>query len=407
MHQLSFARQEESEAADVVREAMCEPWEGLSNLEKERFTGLSKDLYEISDDPAQPPEPMNPQAQGKLVEAYEARGRGDWDQALDLLRRWGKHIPPALVSYLRGTIWRAAGEPAAAAAFFEHASRLEPANENYQAVLLHTLKAADPAAAASRAEVVLQGSETNSPAVVVYAADIIFGLTKNLSDIDSLPICRRLIPVLERTLVRMEGREDIDGSALAGMVISLLATCFKDIGDTRKAYGYYSRGIQLDPTNDALLIARGILTYGADPNAIADFEQAVRLDSPLVWPYFYLAHHYLGSNRFEECRVMCERALQRPANPRVQSQLCEFLAISLTGLGYPEPVIRRAFENALRTDPSNERARRNMDRFEAALAARTAHKDWERVSESSMRKTGQQEARWDPAFDEKRKLVPA
>lgn len=407
MHQLSLAGQEESEAADVVREAMCEPWEGLSKVEKERFTGLSKDLYEISDGRVQPSEPMNPQAQGKLVEAYEARGRGDWDKALDLLRQWGKHIPPALVSYVRGTIWQGAGEPAAAAAFFEHASRLEPANQNYEAVLLHALKASDPATAVSRAELVLQESETKSPAVVVHAADIIFGDTKKLSDIDSLPIYKRLIPVLERTLVRMEGSEDIDRSALAGMVLSLLATCYKDIGDTRKAYDYYSRGIRLDPTNDALLIARGILAYGADPSAIADFEQAVGLGSPLVWPYFYLAHYFLGSNRFEECRVMCERALQREPNPRVQSELCEFLAISLAGLGYPEPVIRRAFENALRADPSNDRARRNLDRFEAALAARTAHKDWERVSESSMRKTGQQEARWDPAFDEKRKLAPA
>jgi hypothetical protein len=224
---------------------------------------------------------------------------------------------------------------------------------------------------------------------------------------DAAPIYKRLIPVLERTLVRLEAREDRDGSALAGMVFSLLATCYKDIGDARKAYGYYSRGIQLDPTNDALLVARGILNYGADPSAIADFEQAVGLGSPLVWPYLYLAHHYVGSNRFEECRVMCERGLQRPASPRVQSQLFEFLGISLAGLGYPEPIVRRAFENALRADPSNDRARRNMDRFEAALAARTTHEDWERVSESNMRKAGQQEARSDPAFDEKRKLVRA
>ena len=406
MHQFSLAGQEESEAADLVRAAMCEPWEGLSKVEKERCTGLSKDLYAISDGPVQPPEPMNPQTQAKLVEAYEARERGDWDRALELLRRWGKHIPLALISYLRGTIWRSAGEPATAAVFFGHASHLEPENENYQVVLLHALKAADPADAATRAEAILRASETKSPAVVVRAADIVFESTRKLSDADAAPIIKRLIPILESTLVRMEGREDIDGSALAGMVLILLATSSKDIGDTRKACGYYSRALQLDPTNDALLIARGILMYGADPSATADFDQAIRLGSPLVWPYFYLAHHYLANNRFEECRVMCERALHKPATARVQSELCEFLAISSTGLGYPEQVIRRAFENAIRADLSNERARRNLEKFETALTTRTAHQDWERMSESSMRKFGEQEARSNPVFYERRQPVP-
>lgn len=103
---------------------------------------------------------------------------------------------------------------------------------------------------------------------------------------------------------------------------------------------------------------------------------------------------------------MCERALHKPASTRVQSELCEFLAISLTGLGYPEQVIRRAFENAIRVDPSNERARRNMEGFETALTTRTAHGDWERMSESSMRKFSEQEARSDPDFFERRKTVP-
>ena len=38
---------------------------------------------------------------------------------------------------------------------------------------------------------------------------------------------------------------------------------------------------------------------------------------------------------------MCERGLQVPASARAQSELWEFLAISLAQLGYPEPVVRR------------------------------------------------------------------
>ena len=395
MHKFTLEGQDESEQAESLRESMNGPWEGLSTVERERITGLSRDLYEISDHPAQVPEPMNPQAQGKLNEAYEARERGEWDRALELLRRWGKYIPAPLVSYLRGTIWRAAGDAAAAVVFFEHASHLDADNENFQAVLLNALKTADPRDAAARAEVVLQNSEARGPSVVLYAADIVLGSIRGMTDLEAAPTYRRLIPILERTLARLEDQLDVDHPAPRGMALLLLATCYKEIGDTQRAYGSYSRAIQLDPANHALLAARGVLMYGTDPNSTVDFEQAIRLGSRLVWPYFYLAHHYLGNNRFEDCRSMCGRALQCPASKRVQSELYEFLAISLTHLGYPEPVIRRAFENSLRFDPSNDRARRNLERFETAVTSRAPQpKNWESRSESSLRSLAQEGNVW-------------
>ncbi len=124
--------------------------------------------------------------------------------------------------------------------------------------------------------------------------------------------------------------------------------------------------IALNPRNDEILVARGILGYDAIRTSIADFEQAIKLRSRIVWPYFYLAHHYLANSRFEECRSMCERARHMPAPVRIQSELCEFLAMSMSGLGYPESVIRRSFEEAIRLDPSNHRAQSNLKRFNAA-----------------------------------------
>ncbi|MGA2035512.1 MAG: hypothetical protein ABSG68_24960 [Thermoguttaceae bacterium] len=409
MHSLTLEGQDESEEAESLRESMNEPWEGLSDVERERVTGLSKDLYEMSDNPTRAPEPMNPQAQGKLNEAYEARERGAWDRALVLLRRWGRYLPAALISYLQGTIWRAAGDPVAAAVFFEHASQLEPDNENFQAVLLDALRTADPTLAAARAEVVLHNSEARKPVVVVCAAQIIFGTVRGMSDAEATPTYRRLIPIMERALARLEGEVDMHLPAPKGMALVLLATCCREIGDTQRAYSYYSRAIQLDPTNDALLTARGMLMYGTDPNSTADFDRAIRLGAQLVWPYYYLAHHYLANNRFEDCRLICDRALQIPASRRVQSELCEFLAISLAGLGYPEPVIRRAFENSVRVDPSNDRARRNLQRFETAVASRAPQpKNWESRSESSLRAFARKETIWpEDAWPENAPLEPS
>jgi hypothetical protein len=133
LHQLSVTGKEDSPDADAIRDATDLPWEGLSDVERERVGNLSEDLYSLVEPPPAA-QPMNPQAQAKLDEAIEAKERGEWDRALDILRGWCAYIDPALVSYLRGSIWLAAGDPGTAALFFEHASRLQPGNESYLAL---------------------------------------------------------------------------------------------------------------------------------------------------------------------------------------------------------------------------------------------------------------------------------
>jgi len=405
LHQLTLDGQDESEAADLVRESMHEHWEGLSKVEKDRLTGLSKDLYEISDQVDAPVEPSNPQTHNKIAEAYHARSRGEWDRALSLLRRWGKYIPRALLSSQRGSIWRSLGEPAASLPFVEFASRLEPENGAYQATLLYALRGVYPDEALTRAKLVLREAEANSIAGVVYAADIVLESLKDCSSIDFATDIQNVIQVVELAMYRIEDADDGEISPLYSMIYSILATSYQEIGDSRKAYEFYSRAIRLNPRDDMLLSACGILTYGTDPNATRDFEEAIRLKSNLIWPYLYLAHHHLVNNRFEECRVICEQALHKVETERIKSQIHEFLAISLTALGYPEQVIRREFENAIRLNASSERAKRNFENVETGLATRMPRRDWERVSESSMRKFGVQETRIDPDFSERRKLA--
>jgi predicted Zn-dependent protease len=125
LHQRLAAGKDDSPEADAIRDATDGPWEALTEVERNRVRNLSEDLYSL-DEPPPFAQPMNREAQAKLNEAIEARQRGEWDRALDLLRRWRAYIDPALLSYLRGTIWLEAGDPATAALFFEHASKLNP-----------------------------------------------------------------------------------------------------------------------------------------------------------------------------------------------------------------------------------------------------------------------------------------
>jgi tetratricopeptide (TPR) repeat protein len=384
LHRLMVESRDESPEADVVRDTIDGPWEALSEAERKRVSGLSEDLYSISDPPDQGPQAMNPQAQARLNDAVEARARGDWDRALELLRRWGRHVSLALVSYLRGAIWLEAGDPEAAVLFYEHAANLNPDNGNYLSIFLHTLDIVEPAEAQRRAQEILQDADNYPPVAVARAADIAFKAARSAPEAEA----KRLIPVLERTLTRIEQGDEsgVDRSSYA-MAAALLGFCHEFLGDNQAALDYYSRGLQFVPNNDGLLVARGILLYGTSPRAITDFELAIQNNSPIVWPYFYLAHHYLMSGRYEDCRVMCERATRMPASDVVKSELAEWTAISQAELGFPAELIRTAFEQSIRLDPSNDRARRNLAAFEKAVRPPRLQ-TWETRREAAVRASG-------------------
>jgi hypothetical protein len=124
LHALAVAGEDDSPEADEVRDGLEVHWRGLSDAERKRLTGLSEDLYSISSKPDLIL-PMSPEAQRRLVLALEARRKGEWDEALEVLRQTRPYLEPAVLSYLRGSIWQAAGDDATAALFLRHASESE------------------------------------------------------------------------------------------------------------------------------------------------------------------------------------------------------------------------------------------------------------------------------------------
>jgi hypothetical protein len=133
LHQMGKDGKDDSPEADSIRDALDAPWGALNKKEEERLQWLSEDLYSVSEPPAEAVQKeMNPQVQQQLNEAIEARRNREWDRALALLRRCSEYISPALLSYLRGSIWLEAGCPEAAVMFYEHASKSDPANTEYR-----------------------------------------------------------------------------------------------------------------------------------------------------------------------------------------------------------------------------------------------------------------------------------
>jgi len=383
LHRLALEGQDDSLEADAIRDATDGPWEALSETERRRVSGLSEDLYAISE-PASEADKMNPQTQANLVEAVRAREQGEWDRALELLRRWCKHVSAPVLSYLRGLVWLECGDPETAALFFGHATALEPQNGSYLAFHLHALDLVDPTEARRRSVEILQDSDDYPPFVVWRAADIEFKATRLTSESKSASGFQRLIPVLERTLTRIEEDGDGPDRSTYGATSGLLGFCQELLGNIQAAIGCYSRGLQLDPNNDGLLVARGILLYGSSPRAITDFELAVVNGTPVIFPYYCLAHHYLISRRFKDCLAMCERASRMQAPDSVMSEMAEWAAICQAESGFSAEAVRSSFDNSIRLDPSNERARRNLAAFEVALRPPVA-RPWEMPHEAAVR----------------------
>jgi hypothetical protein len=148
LHRMGKDGKDDSLEADSVRDAMDAPWNALNRTEEERAQWLSEDLYSVSEPPAATTQKeINPQAQQQLNEAMEARQSREWDRALALLRQCGEYISPALLSYLRGSIWLEAGNPDVAAMFCEYASESDPTNADYRASYMRALAESDSDAA--------------------------------------------------------------------------------------------------------------------------------------------------------------------------------------------------------------------------------------------------------------------
>lgn len=392
LHQLIKEGKDDSAEAESVRDALDAPLKALNRTEKERVQWLSEDLYSVSEPPAATTrKEMNPQAQQQLTEAIEAREGREWDRALTLLRRWREYITPALLSYLRASIWLEAGEPAVAAVFYGDAAENDPANANYRAIYLHALAETDPVAAGKLAREVLADDEKHAPVVVARAADVRFNESRSDSIAASAQVTRELISILERNMTRIENDEEAASRASAyEMTAGLLGFLHEFLGNAGAAVNCYTLGLQANPKNDGLLVARGILQYGTSPRAITDFEEAVRLGCSVVWPYLFLAHHNLTTNRFEQCRVMCEAGLRMRGSDAAKSQLEEWRAIAQAELGFPPESVRMAFEAALLWEPANERARKNQEAFEASLREHppSSRSRWEQKSVTAVRQFG-------------------
>ena len=153
LHRLIAEGQGDSEAADILRDAMDEPDRKLSHQEVARLNGLSSDLYMLS--PGHPrgfttdgeqremdhrttealhamaetrsPEPLRFALNAFREEIIAAEERGDWESVLALLRNGLlEFVPRHVIAYVRAMAYEALGHSEVALLFYSHAARTDP-----------------------------------------------------------------------------------------------------------------------------------------------------------------------------------------------------------------------------------------------------------------------------------------
>ena len=364
LHQLEREGRAETPEADDLRDSLDKPWYQLSEEECERIQGLSSDLYSINQFRASGEGDLEPEVKRKL---NEFRQKGENDNALRLLRQH-QHVAPALVAALRGGIWLELGCPAIALDFYEYAARVVPGNPIYLTQLLHAQELVNPERAIHLAEAILE-DDSWSPVVVIRAASISLETTSR----QMIPSRERLLKTIQRLKIAISQLNLTDRPLLI-LGYSLLAQCHRMLDQNYEAASYYTLALNLDPNREALLLARGILTYGETEEAIEDLSRVAHTGSSTVWPFLLLAHHALNKGDFGTAKLRCEQGLAYEAPPIVKSWLEEWLAISIAELNAADDDrVAQHFQDAMRLYPGNETARHNYGLYQGRS---TNHHTW-------------------------------
>jgi tetratricopeptide (TPR) repeat protein len=379
MHLLSRVGKFESPEAEAVRDSTEEPWDELTIAERRHIVELSADLNSLEENLDQTASDIPSQA---LQEAYEARQAGDWDRALERIRQADPRATSPIALYFRGTIWAARGLNHVATLFFDRAAALAPDSDNYRAAALNALAQSNPSDAIGQAEQILVQAEDSGLRSLVVALAVVFSDSIGRSPEERSGIRKRLIPLLEKALSRLE--EKREAPILRAKVLMQLTACYSSEGRIEAAIASVSRAIQYDPESDLAYIARAKLTLGTSQFDLSDFERAVELSTTDEVPYVFLAQHYAVTKQFEDVLVICRRAEQLNVSDTARSMLLNSRAIAEAELGLVSRSLR-SFEEALRKDPSNEYVGQNLKLMQDAIArSDKSPSSWERPTERSL-----------------------
>lgn len=363
LHRLAAEGKGDSDGADSLRDAMEFPERELSDEELSRLNGLSADLYMLSGREQYEPsdsETVTPdQLRARIQAAWQSE---EWDTVLRLFRRGEAGFSQDQIAYLRARAYEKLHHLHPASLFMRQASILNPSSVAYQSMSLELLlRLGQHQEAFTVAEQTL--NDPNAPLFLrILAAEILVNVAQERDLEVARPIHEQVVREL-REILRSPAFLELP---TAGQVLGFLdlAASLEKLGQFAEAIAAMTEALTVQPNNDRVLVARGLLRAREDPTeAVTDFQLAVEQGTLSVTPYLFLAQHFLVHRNFREALRLAERGVPLSRNPRIVAQLRQSIAIAGFALGVPETEVLREFQVALELDPLNEGIQRNFQHF--------------------------------------------
>lgn len=374
LHSLARAKLDETEEADEVRDSLDLPWTELTEEERAAVRALSEDLYLLAD-PVERPLSFNPQVVRMLSKAHDAQIKGRFDEALAILRRWGRYLDPAELAFRRGLIWRAMGHPESAVEFFDFAATLKQNDWRYDWARLTALAEAEEDRAFEVADALLAEGESLHPQVMIAAAHVL------LSPEHARPEKSRSLKMrtLSRHLLKLRRRLVANNSPdlsemMAYRIIDItIGRSFMASGKWRFARIFFRLAALENPENLDYQTLNAIVEYRFDAEGAAEEFRRIRdLNPSLDSPHFFLAHYWLSEGDYGSCIEECDKSLELSSDGRSLALVLEWRAIARSKLHQSPERIRSDFASALTLDPANERIRHNAEAYERFIATQGA-----------------------------------
>ena len=135
LHDLVAQDKDQTDEADIIRDAMDAPGTRLTDEEHERIKGLSADLYMLVGEEIKERSPLSEkEIRDVLARQFKAN---DSDGILESLRKYNYESQDEHLACIRAICWEALGDFDVALLFARHALKLNPSDPYYRLLMLH------------------------------------------------------------------------------------------------------------------------------------------------------------------------------------------------------------------------------------------------------------------------------